>query len=64
MCYSSTAITYVILLFVTNQLDYDTCFELEVVERSFENTKGAIRISTTAKRKSTKGQTTIYKTYT
>jgi hypothetical protein len=38
-------------------------------EEEFEDTKGVIRIrrrtdNTIAKRKSTKGQTTIYKTYT
>jgi len=49
------------------------CFQIyEILFSKFEDTKGVIRIqiyrrradSTMAKRKSTKGQTTIYKTYT
>jgi hypothetical protein len=43
----------------------NNCFFLDVCYDESEHTQGAIiiRISTMAKRKSTKGQTTIYKTY-
>jgi hypothetical protein len=44
---------------------------LQNIKKSFEHTKGVIRIhirrrtdNTMSKRKKTKGQTTIYKTYT